>query len=148
MCDYTSLKRRRKKFCTGRVWIRDFINFSSSYIYRVSLPPEILFTLNIVGELAGRPSTQRGTVQIYDFCQVQSIYFTKSFKPSKISVTNLENPGLLWRGCFTIFTKSLYFLNKTRNTSHLKKIIIPKKFIGNQKKNIANRLFVSFVFRI
>ena len=66
---------------------------------------------------------QRGTVQIYDFCQVQSIYFMKSFKPSKISVTNLENPGLLWRGCFTTFTKSLYFLNKTRNTSHLKKII-------------------------
>ena len=101
----------------------------------------------LVGELAGRPSTQRGTVQIYDFCQVQSIYFTKNFEPSKISVTNLENPGLLWRGCFTTFTKSLYFLNKTRNTSHLKKIIIPKIFIENQRK-IANRLFVSFILQI
>ena len=37
------------------------------------------------------------------FLYVQSIYFTESFKPSKILVTNPENPDLFWRGVFHHF---------------------------------------------
>ena len=53
-----------------------------------------------VGELATLPRTHRGTVQIYDFDQVQSIYLMKIVKPSKICVPNPENPDLFWRGVF------------------------------------------------